>query len=221
MPVQPNKAIIGQNAFAHSSGIHQDGFLKHRENYEIINPEDVGIDAAGIILTARSGRHALKHHLERLGYVIEKINLDQVYEKFLLLADQKLEISDDDLLSLMSDGEEHTYKNGYKLNSLHVVCGDSQLPSATVKLEYEGVEQEAKAEGGPVNATIKAIQSIIDKDIQLKEFTIQAMHGGSDDTSKVNMRVIFEERSYLGYGFSTDIVKASADAYLDALNKFL
>lgn len=222
MPVQPNKAIIGQNAFAHSSGIHQDGFLKHRENYEIINPEDVGIDAAGIILTARSGRHALKHHLERLGYVIEKINLDQVYEKFLLLADQKLEISDDDLLSLMSDGEEHTYKNGYKLNSLHVVCGDSALPVAVVKLEHEGIEKEAKAEGnGPVNATIKAIESIIGKDIQLKEFTIQAMHGGSDDTSKVNMRVIFEERSYLGYGFSTDIVKASADAYLDALNKFL
>ena len=222
MPVQPNKAIIGKNAFAHSSGIHQDGFLKHRENYEIMNPEDVGIDSSDIILTARSGRHALKHHLERLGYVTDKINLDQVYEKFLNVADQKIEITDNDLLSLMSEGEEHTYKNGYKLNSLQVACGDSVNPTATVKLEYEGIEHEAKAEGnGPVNATIKAIESVIGKDIQLKELTIQAIHGGSDDVSKVNMRVSFEDKSYLGYGFSTDIVKASADAYLDALNKFL
>lgn len=222
MPVQPNKAIIGQNAFAHSSGIHQDGFLKHRENYEIMNPEDVGINQSDIILTARSGRHALKHHLERLGYVTDKINLDQVYDKFLAVADQKKEITDNDLLSLMSEGEEHTYKNGYKLNSLQVFCGDLGNPSATVKLEYEGVEHEAKAEGnGPVNATIRAIESVIGKDIQLKEFTIQAIHGGSDDVSKVNMRVSYEDKSYLGYGFSTDIVKASADAYLDALNKFL
>jgi 2-isopropylmalate synthase len=222
MPVQPNKAIVGQNAFAHSSGIHQDGFLKHRENYEIINPEDVGLDQADIILTARSGRHALKHHLERLGYVIDKINLDQVYAQFLTIADQKKEISDNDLLALMSDSEDDTYKNGYKLNSLQVVCGDTANPTATVKLEYEGVEHEAKAEGnGPVNATIKAIESVIGKDIQLKELTIQAIHGGSDDVSKVNMRVSYEDKSYLGYGFSTDIVKASADAYLDALNKFL
>lgn len=222
MPVQPNKAIIGKNAFAHSSGIHQDGFLKHRENYEIMNPEDVGIDQSDIILTARSGRHALKHHLERLGYVTDKINLDQVYEKFLTVADQKKEITDNDLLSLMSEGEEHTYKNGYKLNSLQVECGDTVNPTATVKLEYEGIEHEAKAEGnGPVNATIKAIESVIGKDIQLKELTIQAIHGGSDDVSKVNMRVSYEDKSYLGYGFSTDIVKASADAYLDALNKFL
>lgn len=222
MPVQPNKAIIGQNAFAHSSGIHQDGFLKHRENYEIMNPEDVGIDQSDIILTARSGRHALKHHLERLGYVADKINLDQVYEKFLAVADQKKEITDNDLLSLMSEGEEDTYKNGYKLNFLQVSCGDTGAPTARVKLEYEGVEHEADAEGnGPVNATIKAIESVIGKDILLKEFTIQAIHGGSDDVSKVNMRVIYEDKSYLGYGFSTDIVKASADAYLDALNKFL
>ncbi|MDO7742149.1 MAG: 2-isopropylmalate synthase [Pedobacter sp.] len=222
MPVQPNKAIIGQNAFAHSSGIHQDGFLKHRENYEIINPEDVGINQSDIILTARSGRHALKHHLERLGYEIDKINLDQVYEQFLLVADAKKEIKDDDLLALMSDSEEDTYKNGYKLNSLQVVCGDQTHPTATVKLEYEGVEHEASSEGnGPVNATIKAIENIIGKDIQLKEFTIQAIHGGSDDVSKVHMRVSYDEKSYLGYGFSTDIVKASADAYLDALNKFL
>ena len=222
MPVQPNKAIVGKNAFAHSSGIHQDGFLKHRENYEIINPEDVGLNSADIILTARSGRHALKHHLERLDYDIEKINIDDVYERFLVLADEKKDISDDDLLFLMSDGETESYKNGYKLNLLQVVCGDQEKPTANIKLQYDGVEKEAKAEGnGPVDATINAIVSIIDKDITLKEFTIQAMHGGSDDVSKVNMKVDFEGRSFVGFGFSTDIVKASANAYLDAINKFM
>ena len=222
MPVQPNKAIVGKNAFAHSSGIHQDGFLKHRENYEIINPEDVGLNSADIILTARSGRHALKHHLERLDYDIDKINIDDVYERFLVLADEKKDITDDDLLYLMSDGEIESYKNGYKLNLLQVVCGDQEKPTANIKLQYEGIVKEAKAEGnGPVDATINAIVSIIDKDITLKEFTIQAMHGGSDDVSKVNMKVDYEGKSFVGFGFSTDIVKASANAYLDAINKFL
>ena len=222
MPVQPNKAIVGQNAFAHSSGIHQDGFLKHRENYEIINPEDVGIDQSDIILTARSGRHALKHHLERLGYEIARINLDQVYENFLTMADEKKHISDDDLLLLMSDGKDDAFKNGYKLKLLQVLCGDPLSPTATVKLEFEGEEHEALARGnGPVNATIKAIESIIGKVVDLKEFNIQAMHGGSDDVSKVNMRVVYNGKSYLGYGFNTDIVQASASAYLDAVNKFL
>jgi 2-isopropylmalate synthase len=222
MPVQPNKAIIGQNAFAHSSGIHQDGFLKHRENYEIINPEDVGIDQSDIILTARSGRHALKHHLVRLGYEIDRINLDQIYESFLTLADQKTHISDDDLLLLMNDGTEDPFKNGYKLKLLQVLCGDPLSPTATVKLEYEGQEYEALSRGnGPVNATIKAIESIIGKVVELKEFNIQAMHGGSDDVSKVNMRISYEGKSYLGYGFNTDIVQASANAYLDAVNKFV
>ncbi|EDM35985.1 2-isopropylmalate synthase [Pedobacter sp. BAL39] len=222
MPVQPNKAIIGQNAFAHSSGIHQDGFLKHRENYEIMNPEDVGINSADIILTARSGRHALKHHLERLGYEIERLNLDQVYERFLILADEKKAISDDDIHSLMSDGKEDSYKNGYKLTLLQVLCGDPLSPTASIKLEHNGVEKEAMASGnGPVNATINAIQSIVGADIELKEFTIQAVNGGSDDVSKVNIRIASEGKSYVGHGFSTDIVKASAYAYLDAMNKFM
>jgi 2-isopropylmalate synthase len=222
MPVQPNKAIIGQNAFAHSSGIHQDGFLKHRENYEIMNPEDVGIHQSDIILTARSGRHALKHHLERLGYEIERINLDQIYDLFLTLADQKQEITDDDLLSLMSDGTEETFKNGYTLKRLQVICGEPNSPVATIKLDYKGQEHEATAGGnGPVNATIKAIEQIVGQASELKEFNIQAMHGGSDDVSKVNMRVSYAGKSYMGYGFNTDIVKASAIAYLDAVNKFL
>ncbi len=222
MPVQPNKAIVGKNAFAHSSGIHQDGVLKHRETYEIINPEDVGIDQSEIILTARSGRHALNHHLERLGYTIERIDLDQVYDKFLTMADGKKEIRDDDILLLMGDKAESNYKDGLSIKSLQVSCGDQASPEATVKLFYKGTVHEATSTGnGPVDATIKAIEKIIGKSFNIKEFNIHAIHSGSDDVSKVDMLVINEGKSYKGYGFSTDIVRASANAYLDALNKFV
>ncbi len=221
MPVQPNKAIVGRNAFAHSSGIHQDGVLKHRENYEILNPEDVGIAESSIILTARSGRHALKHHLERLDYKLDKINLDEVYQRFLIMADQKKEISDADLQQLMGDGDEKNYDDrAIKVTLLQVVCGDPLRPMATVKLKVNGDEKEASAAGnGPVNATINAIHEIIKDDIELDEFSIQAMHGGSEDVSKVNMRVKHNGRSYYGFGYSTDIVSASVNAYVDALNK--
>lgn len=220
MPVQSNKAIVGRNAFAHSSGIHQDGVLKHRENYEIMNPEDVGIQQSDIILTARSGRHALKHHLMRLGYEIDRINLEDIYKRFLIFADEKLSIQDDDLLLLMGEGEN--FKNGLVMKWIEVSSVGLEWPEAKIRLSYKGQEHEAAATGnGPVNASIKAIDSIIGKSIELKEFSIQAMHGGSDDISKVNMRVYFDGKSYMGYGFSTDIVKASASAYLDAVNKFL
>lgn len=221
MPVQPNKAIVGRNAFAHSSGIHQDGVLKHRENYEILNPEDIGLQSNAIILTARSGRHALKHHLERLGYKIDKINLDDVYARFLEMADTKKEISDHDLLVLMGDGAANNYDDkGIKVKLLQVVCGDPLRPMATVKLMVNGEEKESSAAGnGPVNATINAIHNIINDDIALDEFSIQAMHGGSEDVSKVNMRVRHNGKSYYGFGYSTDIVNASVHAYVDALNK--
>ncbi len=222
MPVQANKAIIGKNAFAHSSGIHQDGVLKHRENYEIMNPEDVGIDQSEIILTARSGRHALKHHLERLGYASDRVDLDYVYDRFLTLADAKKEIKDDDLLLLMGVDAEVSFKNGFKINQLHVTCGDQSSPEALVKVTYNGADHNATAIGnGPVDATIKAIESITGKPVEIKEFNIHAIHGGSEDVSKVDMRVMFEDQSYMGYGFSTDIVRASANAYIDALNKFV
>jgi 2-isopropylmalate synthase len=211
-----------KNAFAHSSGIHQDGVLKNRETYEIINPEDVGIDQSEIILTARSGRHALNHHLERLGYTIERIDLDQVYERFLTLADGKKEIKDDDILFLMGHETENNYKNGLAIKALKVVCGDQASPEATITLHYKGKDSEATAKGnGPVDATIKAIEQIIGKSFNIKEFNIHAIHSGSDDVSKVDMRVTDDGKSYKGYGFSTDIVRASANAYLDALNKFV
>lgn len=221
MPVQPNKAIVGRNAFAHSSGIHQDGVLKHRENYEILNPEDIGLQSNAIILTARSGRHALKHHLERLGYKVDKVNLDDVYTRFLEMADSKKEIEDHDLLTLMGDGAASNYDDkGIKVTLLQVVCGDPLRPMATIKLKINGEEKEASAAGnGPVNATINAIHNIINDNITIDEFSIQAMRGGSEDVSKVNMRVRHDGKSYYGFGYSTDIVNASVHAYVDALNK--
>ncbi len=222
MPVQPNKAIVGKNAFAHSSGIHQDGVLKHRENYEIINPVDVGFGKSDIILTARSGRHALRHHLERLGYTIDKLNLEEVYANFLSLADQKMEINDDDLLLLMGKTTKTSYKNGMVLQNLQVYCGNGVPPRAIVNVLFRGKEYEAESTGnGPVNATIKAIESIVGQEVELKEFKIQAIQGGSDDVSKVNIRLMADGKSYFGSGFSTDIVKASAYAYVDAMNKYL
>ncbi|ATL49490.1 2-isopropylmalate synthase [Chitinophaga caeni] len=221
MPVQPNKAIVGRNAFAHSSGIHQDGVLKHRENYEILNPEDLGIQSNSIILTARSGRHALKHHLERLGYKIDKINLDEVYQRFLEMADQKKEINDHDLLVLMGDGSDSNYDDdAIKVTLLQVVCGDPLRPMATVRLKIKGEEKEASSTGnGPVNATLNAIHEIVKDEIELDEFSVQSMRGGSNDVSKVNMHVRSQGKSYYGFGYSTDIVSASVNAYVDALNK--
>ncbi|MBP5474549.1 MAG: 2-isopropylmalate synthase, partial [Bacteroidales bacterium] len=155
MPIQPNKAIVGRNAFAHSSGIHQDGILKNRENYEIINPVDVGISESSIILTARSGRAALHHHLEMLGYHYSKEELDDIYNRFLILADKKKEITDEDIRILtgnISQGE-----NNLKLEHLQVICGKSAIPVATVGILINGEVHTSTAQGnGPVDAAFNA-----------------------------------------------------------------
>lgn len=223
MPVQANKAIIGRNAFAHSSGIHQDGVLKNKENYQIMNPEDIGIPSHSIILTARSGRHALKHRLERLGYQISKIDLEETYSNFLEMADRIKEINDEDLRILMGGKlqEQHTGDEGVKIKLVQTMSGNPLRPTATIVLEINGEEKEATATGnGPVNAAIKAIDKILGGGIELKTFNINAIHGGSDDMSKVNIRVSYEDKTYSGFGYHTDIVNASVNAYIDALNKF-
>lgn len=224
MPVQPNKAIVGRNAFAHSSGIHQDGVLKNRENYQIMNPEDIGIPSHSIILTARSGRHALRHRLERLGYQLDKLNVDEVYTNFLEMADRIKEVSDHDLQILMGGDNQKGQLNdkAIQVNLVQVVCGNPLRPMATVRLTVSGEEKEASASGnGPVDAAIKAIHRIVNDSIKLEEFNIQAINGGSDDVSKVNVRVSYDGNSAYGFGYSTDIVNASVNAYIDALNKIL
>ncbi len=217
MPVQPNKAIVGRNAFAHSSGIHQDGILKNRENYEIMDPKDVGLSESSIKLTARSGRAALKHRLERLGHTIEGEKLEKAYEQFLALADKKKEINDEDLLLLI--GEERSDKNKIKLEYLQVVCGKSAKPMATVTLKYNGEKlTETTSGNGPVDAAFHAIRKIVKSKANVEEFLVQAITRGSDDLGKVHIQLAYKGSTFYGFGANTDIITASVEAYVDALN---
>jgi 2-isopropylmalate synthase len=219
MPVQPNKAIVGRNAFAHSSGIHQDGVLKNASTYEIMDPKDVGIDEASIVLTARSGRAALKHRLHINGVDVDDEKLDKVYQSFLELADKKKEVTDDDILVLA--GAERTEAHNIKLDYLQVTTGKGVRSVASIGLQIANEHFEAAATGnGPVDAAIKGLKRIIKRDMTLKEFTIQAISKGSDDLGKVHMQVEYNNHIYYGFGANTDIVTASVEAYIDCINKF-
>ena len=220
MPVQPNKAIVGRNAFAHSSGIHQDGVLKNRESYEIIDPKDVGIDDNTISLTARSGRAALKHRLSVLGVELSQEKLDVVYEEFLKLADQKKDINDDDVLMLA--GKDRIDSQRIKLEYLQVTSGVGLQPVASVCLNIAGEKFEAASAGnGPVDAAIKAVKQIIHRQMVIQEFLIQAINKGSDDVGKVHMQVEYNGVNYYGFSANTDIIAASVEAFIDAINKFV
>ncbi len=217
MPIQPNKAIVGRNAFAHSSGIHQDGVLKNRDNYEIIAPETVGVPQNSIILTARSGKHALKYHLERLGYNLTKEELVATYEKFLLIADGKKDVDDDDLIQLMT-GTKQT--GNIELVQLQVTCGTSSTPTATVALKLgEEIVKASEMGNGPVNAAMRAVDKILSEQLDLEEYLVQSNINRSFDTAKVHVRLCHKNKSYVGFGVDTDIVTASIQAYLNAINK--
>ena len=220
MPVQPNKAVVGRNAFAHSSGIHQDGVLKNVQTYEIMDPRDVGIDVDSIVLTARSGRAALKHRLHAYGIdVSDESKVDKIYDKFLRLADLKKEVSDADILMLA--GADTAEQHAVRLDFLQVTTGKGVKSVASIGLDISGQKFEAASSGnGPVDAAIKALKKIILKQMTLKEFTIQAISKGSDDVGKVHMQVEYDGQMYYGFGANTDIVTASVEAYIDCINKF-
>jgi 2-isopropylmalate synthase len=218
MPVQPNKAIVGRNAFAHSSGIHQDGVLKNRENYEIIDPVEVGIKESSIILTARSGRAALNHRLELLGFKLEKEELDEIYHRFLLLADKKKEINDEDIRILT--GEALQGEKNLRLEVLQVTCGKTAVPVATVGVRINGEVHTSTASGnGPIDAAFTAVKHLISKTVHLEEFLIQAITRGSDDLGKVHVQVEHGGKTYYGFGTNTDIITASVEAFIDAISK--
>ncbi len=218
MPVQPNKAIVGKNAFAHSSGIHQDGMIKNKKNYEIMEPEDVGVSESSIILTARSGRAALKYRLELLGYTIDKDQLEIKYEEFLKLADAKKDnVNDKDLRALMGEGVEN---RGIFLEELEVTCGYKIQPKAKVTLKVNGQNQTVISEGnGPVDAALKSVKTILKDESTLEEFLVQTITEGHNDFGKVHMTVKQGNNTLYGFSANTDIVLASVEAYLDAINK--
>lgn len=221
IPVQPNKAIVGSNAFAHSSGIHQDGIIKKRENYEIIDPKIVGADSSKIILTARSGRAALKHKLTLIGYQINKKKLDKIYEEFLKLADLKKEIYEDDLKYLVEDLSRKNHKY-LKLILIQTLSGNKNIPTSTVKLSVKGKYVEAAGTGdGPIDASFQAIDKCLNSKFNLTQFLIQAVTIGSNAMARVHVGLSRNNKEYFGIGIHTDTIVAAAIAYIDAINKFM
>ena len=193
--------------------------LKNTTTYEIIDPKDVGLDESDIVLTARSGRAALRHRLSALGVKVDIIAMNRIYEAFLKLADKKRELTDDDILMLA--GADLSAKKHVKLEALEVTTGKGVVPDATIKLNVNGESFTAQSTGnGPLDASIKALKKIILRTMTLKEMTIQALSKGSDDACKVHMQVENDGHLYYGFGSDTDIVTASVEAYIDCINKF-
>jgi 2-isopropylmalate synthase len=221
MSVQPNKAIVGQNAFAHESGIHQDGVLKERTTYEIMKPEDVGFEESKIVLGKHSGRHAFDARLRSLGMDIRKDELDQAFERFKKLADKKKEIFDSDLETII-DEQISKIPEEFKLLHFHIASGDEVKPEARIKLSRRGKAVEASSCGdGPVDACYKAIDKITGNAGKLLDYQIRSVTGGKDALGEVSVRISFKNSIVSGRGSSTDIIEASIKAYINAINRLV
>ena len=221
--VPPNKAVVGDNAFAHSSGIHVDGVLKKRETYEIMKPEDVGAQKTKVVLTARTGRHGLRHRLEEMGYSLSTEELDHVYEHFLLVADKKKEVFDEDLAALIGD-EVRQASEQFHLEYLSVTSGTGTLPTGAVKIRTEDgtVLQAAACGDGPVDAAYEAIRQATGQSPKLDHYSIRSITGGTEAMGEATVRIESETgRVFIGRGVSTDIIEASAKAYIDAINRMV
>ena len=217
--VQRNKAIVGENAFAHESGIHQDGMLKNRNTYEIMTPELVGYPRTKIILGRHSGRHGLKVRLKELGYEVSDQKLDEVYSAFTELADKKKEVFDEDLRIIMGDSVSHKNEH-YELNYLHVVSGSGSIPTAVVRIKKDNeIREESSTGDGPVDAVFNAIERALGIKQQIESYNVRSVTSGRQAMGEVLVRIRSNSRSYTGRGISTDIIEASAKAYLNALNK--
>ena len=218
-PVQPNKAVVGANAFAHESGIHQDGLLKARLTYEIMTPQSVGIPKSSLILGKHSGRHAFRDRIEDLGYSLTDKELNLAFKRFKVLADMKKDVYDEDIEMIIMD-EIVRVPEKYRLAYLSVVCGNMAIPTATVKIEVEGqMHQEAGYGDGPVDATLKAIQKIIRTNSKLVKFYVNAITGGTDAQGEVFIKLEEKGSTVIGKGADTDVIVASGKAYINALNK--
>ena len=219
MPVQANKAIVGANAFAHESGIHQDGVLKQKQTYEIMTPESVGLNTNRMILGKHSGRAALSSRYADLGVNIEGEALNAVFERFKNLADKKKDIFDEDLMTILSGNSEVDMER-IKLVSLHAASGTRDAPVAAIVLEIEGELHKASAEGdGPVDAAFKAIKSLVEPKGKLLLYSVNAITAGTDAQGEVTVRLQNEDLVVNGQGSDTDIIVASAKALIAALNK--
>lgn len=220
--VQPNKAIVGRNAFRHASGIHQDAFLKKATTFEIIDPVDVGVPRSELVLGKLSGRHGLKSRLQELGYTPTDDEMDKIYEAFTSIADKKREVTDRDLISLMGS-ERTSVVETYSLVSVQVTCGSNAIATATVHLvdQTGRAFTDASTGSGPVDAVYKAINRIVLVPNSLTEFSVNSVTEGIDAVGEVSIRIEQDSRQYIGRGADTDIIVASAKAYMNALNRLL
>ncbi|MDY6907375.1 MAG: 2-isopropylmalate synthase [Chloroflexota bacterium] len=220
--IQPNKAIVGANAFRHASGIHQDGMLKERTTYEIMDPTSIGLAGTTLVLSKHSGRHAFKARLEELGYELSSEDLDRAFAAFKEIADKKKVVTDRDLESLVAE-ELRTVSETYHLEHIQVSCGDHSVPTATVKLStHEGtVLADAALGTGPVDAVYQAINRLVGVPNTLTEFSVKAVTEGIDALGEVTIRIESGDRTYTGRGANTDIIVASAKAYINALNRLI
>jgi 2-isopropylmalate synthase len=221
-PVQPNKAIVGANAFSHESGIHQDGVIKMPITYEIIDPRSVGIPSSSLVLGKLSGRHAFRQRLSELGYTLKEEDLNRAFAAFKELADKKKDITDRDIESLVAE-EQRTVSEEYHLDRVQVTCGDQGLPMAGVRLIGPGDEpvEGASLGTGPVDAVYKAINLCVEVPNSLTEFTVKSVTEGIDAIGEVLIRIESNGVSYTGRGADTDIIVSSAKAYINALNRLL
>lgn len=219
MIVQPNKAIVGRNAFRHEAGIHQDGMLKEKLTYEIMRPEDVGIKESKLVMGKHSGRHALKKKYAELGFHLSEAELEKAYVLLKKVADKKKEVFDEDLIVTVRDALR-IVPSVYKVKNVQSIAGNQVVATATIVLEKEGVLlQDSSTGDGPVDAMVKAVNRITGIEGKLVEFTVRSVTGGRDAVGEVFMKVDFDKASFIGKAASLDIVDASARAYVDAVNK--
>ncbi len=215
IPVPPNKAIVGANAFSHSSGIHVDGFLKDRQTYEIMRPEDVGLHESRVVLTARTGRAGLRDRLEKLGFTLSPEELNQAYTRFLSIADKKQEVFDEDLMAMVHEELQPT-SDHCQLEYLHVSGGTSSVPTASVRLMVHGESREATSTGdGPIDAVYKALSAITHSSVKLLKYEIRSVTSGTEALGEATVHLQQGEVKIVGRGASTDIIEASAKAYVD------
>jgi 2-isopropylmalate synthase len=221
-PVQPNKAIVGANAFRHESGIHQDGVIKMPKTYEIMDPRSIGIPSSSLVLGKLSGRHAFRERLAELGYSLSDDDLNRAFVAFKELADKKKEVTDRDIESLVAE-ERRTTTEEYHLDRIQVTCGDRGIPTAAVRLIGPGgqIKEDAALGTGPIDALYKAINRIVNVSNCLTEFTVNSVTEGIDAIGEVLIRIESDGTSYTGRGADTDIIVSSAKAYINALNRLL
>jgi 2-isopropylmalate synthase len=219
--IQPNKAIVGANAFAHESGVHVDGVLKERKTYEIMTPETIGLAGSRMVLGRHTGRHGFVERCKKLGYKLNKDEVEQAYNRFLQVADKKKEVFDEDLVAIIDD-EVRVIEHTFEMEYLRVLIETGTSPKATVKIRSKEGVKEAEAEGdGPVDAAYNAIREATGFSPQLESYSIRAVTSGKEALGEATVKVRNDGRTFVGRGISTDIIEASAKAYIDAINRMV